>query len=305
MRGIARNITDRRQAEAAVIEKSQELEKALQELKQAQLQMVQNEKMATLGNLVAGVAHEVNNPIGFLKGSISNAEDYIKDIFTHLELYQENYPQASEEIEDNAEEIDLEYLSEDLPKLLNSMKLATERIKDISISLRTFSRADTDKKTSFDIHAGIDSTILILKHRLKANEKRPEIEIIKNYAALPQVECFPGQLNQVFMNIISNAIYALRDKNAKQPAIIISTLLKNKQNIAISIKDNGIGINQSVLDKIFDPFFTTKPVGKGTGLGLSISYQIIVDKHDGIFNCKSLPNKGTEFSIEIPVKHTS
>ena len=311
LRGIARNITDRRQAEASVIEKSQELEKALQELKQAQLQMVQNEKMATLGNLVAGVAHEVNNPIGFLKGSISNAEDYIKDLFAHIECYQENYPNPEEEIEDNAEEIDLEYLTEDLPKLLSSMKLATERIKDISTSLRTFSRADTSEKIACNIHEGIDSTILILKYRLKANDKRPTIEIIKQYGKLPPVKCFLGQLNQVFMNIIANAIDALdtvsqgktfSEIQENQHKIIITTKVSDDNNtVLISLGDNGSGMPESVKERIFDNLFTTKEVGKGTGLGLAIAKQIVEETHNGKLSCNSIVGEGTEFLIELPV----
>ncbi|MEO0840612.1 MAG: AAA family ATPase [Cyanobacteria bacterium J06643_5] len=311
LRGIARDITDRKQAEAAVINKSQELEKTLQELKQTQLQMVQNEKMATLGNLVAGVAHEVNNPIGFLTGSISNAEDYIKDLFAHIECYQENYPSPEEEVIENAEEIDLEYLSEDLPKLLNSMKLATERIKDISTSLRTFSRADTSKKVACNIHKGIDSTILILKYRLKANDKRPAIEVIKNYGELPQVKCFLGQLNQVFMNIIANAIDALdivsegklySEIQDNPHKIIITTKVSEDNNtVLISFKDNGSGIPESVKERIFDNLFTTKGVGKGTGLGLAIAKQIVEETHNGEISCNSTVGEGTEFTIKLPI----
>ncbi|MEM6751848.1 MAG: AAA family ATPase [Cyanobacteria bacterium P01_C01_bin.38] len=309
--GISRNITDRKQAEEAVIQKSNELEKALQELNQAQLQMVQNEKMATLGNLVAGVAHEVNNPIGFLKGSINNAEDYLKDIFGHLELYQENYPNPEEEVADNAEDIDLEFISEDLPKLLNSMRVATERIKDISTSLRTFSRADTSKKVACNIHEGIDSTILILKYRLKANEKRPGIEIIKKYGKVPPLECFLGQLSQVFMNIIANAIDALdtfgegktyAEIEANPHKITIQTELISEENtVLIRIKDNGSGIPESVRERIFDNLFTTKGVGKGTGLGLAIARAIVEETHGGKLTCNSVVSEGTEFVIELPI----
>ncbi len=309
--GITRNITDRKQAESAVIEKSKELEKAVKELKQAQLQMVQNEKMATLGNLVAGVAHEVNNPIGFLKGSISNAEEYIKDLFTHIECYQENYPNPEEEVIENAEDIDLEYLIEDLPKLLNSMRLATERIKDISTSLRTFSRADTSEKVACNIHEGIDSTILILKYRLKANEKRPAIEIIKKYGDLPPIKCFLGQLNQVFMNIVANAIDALdtvsegktfAEIQANPHKITIQTeLITDENTVLIRIKDNGSGMPESVRERIFDNLFTTKGVGKGTGLGLAIAQQIIEETHDGKIICNSVVGEGTEFAIELPI----
>ena len=273
--------------------------------------MVQNEKMATLGNLVAGVAHEVNNPIGFLTGSISNAEDYIKDLFAHIECYQENYPNPEEEIEENAEEIDLEYLSKDLPKLLNSMKLATERIKDISTSLRTFSRADTSEKVACNIHEGIDSTILILKYRLKANDKRPAIEVIKNYGELPQIKCFLGQLNQVFMNIVANAIDALdtvsegktfSEIQENPHKIIITTKVSDDNNtVLISFKDNGSGIPELVKERIFDNLFTTKGVGKGTGLGLAIAKQIVEETHNGEISCNSTIGKGTEFLIELPI----
>ena len=305
------DITARKQAESAVIEKSEELETALQELKQAQLQMVQNEKMATLGNLVAGVAHEVNNPIGFLKGSIHNAEEYIQDLFAHIECYQEHYPNPEEEVNEHAEDIDLEFLTEDLPKLLDSMRLATERIKDISTSLRTFSRADASQKVACNIHEGIDSTILILKYRLKANDKRPAIEIIKEYGKLPPIKCFLGQLNQVFMNILANAIDALDtaiqgktfaeiEKNPHK--ITINTKLYTENNmVLISIKDNGPGISETVQSRIFDNLFTTKGVGKGTGLGLAIAKQIIEETHGGKLTCNSTLGQGTEFAIELPI----
>ncbi|MBV6627592.1 MAG: AAA family ATPase [Rivularia sp. (in: Bacteria)] len=311
MIGITRNITDRIKAEAAVIEKSQELENALQELKQAQLQMVQNEKMATLGNLVAGVAHEVNNPIGFLEGSISNAEEYFQDLFAHIECYQETYPNPAEEVIENAEDIDLEYISEDLPKLLDSMKFATGRITDISNSLRTFSRADTSQKVACNIHEGIDSTILILKYRLKANDKRPTIEIIKDYGELPQVRCFLGQLNQVFMNIIANAIDVLdtvcEDKTfaeiqANPHQIAIKTeFINEKDAVLVSVKDNGSGMLESVRERIFDNLFTTKGVGKGTGLGLAIAKQIVEETHHGKLICNSVVGEGTEFVLELPI----
>ena len=305
------DISDRKKAQEALVQKSQELEKTLQELKQAQLQMVQNEKMATLGNLVAGVAHEVNNPIGFLKGSISNAEEYIQDLFAHIECYQENYPNPEEEVIESAEEIDLEFLSEDLPKLLDSMQVATERITEISNSLRTFSRADTSQKVACNIHEGIDSTILILKYRLKANDKRPAIEIIKNYGNLPLVKCFLGQLNQVFMNIIANAIDALDMTNQGKTfaeieanphkITIITELLTDTNLVIIKIKDNGPGMTESIREHIFDNLFTTKGVGKGTGLGLAIAKQIVEETHDGKISCNSTLGQGTEFIIELPV----
>ena len=285
---------------------------ALKDLQQAQTQLVQSEKMSALGNLVAGVAHEINNPVGFIDGNLNYAEEYIQNLIHHLKLYEQHYPEPKPEIEENAETIDLDFLLEDLPKMIDSMKLGTDRIQNISTSLRTFSRADTEKKTSFDIHAGIDSTILILKHRQKANEKRPEIEVIKNYGNLPHIECFPGQLNQVFMNLLANAIDALDDYNCgrsfeeikEQPnQITISTEeLAEKNQIAIHIQDNGPGIPEDIKKQIFDHLFTTKGVGNGTGLGLSIARQIVEDKHQGSLECISTVGKGTEFIIRIPIR---
>ncbi|BAY82450.1 response regulator receiver sensor signal transduction histidine kinase [Calothrix parasitica NIES-267] len=295
----------------ALEQRTSELDEILNKLQQAQLQMVQNEKMATLGNLVAGVAHEVNNPIGFLKGSIRNAEEYIQDLFAHIECYQENYPNPKEEVNEHAEDIDLEYLSGDLPKLLNSMTLATERITNISNSLRTFSRADTSEKVACNIHEGINSTILILKYRLKANDKRPAIEIIKEYGELPLIKCFLGQLNQVFMNIIANAIDAVdtvsQGKNfseieANPYKITIKTeVCKDADTVLFSIKDNASGMPESVKKRVFDNLFTTKGVGKGTGLGLAIAKQIIEETHNGKLSCNSTLGKGTEFRIELPI----
>jgi len=300
----------RKLAEAQLQQKAQELETALQNLQQAQLKMIQNEKMSALGNLVAGVAHEMNNPLGFIAASIKQAQPTIADIVEHLKLYQESFPNKSDEIIDHAEEIDLEYSLQDIPKMLDSMTIACDRLKNISTSLRTFSRADKDYKVTFDIHEGIDSTILILKHRLKANEQHPAIEVITKYGNLPQIECFPGQLNQVFMNILANAIDALEESNsgrsfedikANPNCITITTSVENNF-VKIAIADNGQGISESVKQKIFDHLFTTKAVGKGTGLGLAIAHQIIVEKHGGSIECNSSPGQGTEFAIFIPVR---
>ena len=280
-----------------------------EQLAQSQLQVVQNEKMATLGNLVAGVAHEVNNPIGFLNGSITNAKDYLKDLFEYLETYQSQQP-PNAVVKEIGDEIDLDFLQADLPKLLDSMKAATDRIKGISTSLRTFSRADTENKVSANIHEGLNSTLLILKYRLKANENRPAIEIIQNYEAVLAIDCFPGQLNQVFMNILANAIdmfdemaqhttFAALEK-AAQKLTIKTENLTEQQAIAIRISDNGKGMSDEVRSRIFDPLFTTKEVGQGTGLGLAIARKIIVETHRGSLSVVSEIGQGTEFCIQLP-----
>ncbi|MEH2238281.1 ATP-binding sensor histidine kinase, partial [Nostoc sp.] len=314
--GTTINISDlyeelrlRKQAESALTEKSQVLETALEDLQQAQLQIVQSEKMSALGNLVAGVAHEMNNPLGFISASLKQAKPTVADIVEHLKLYQSSLPNPSDEITDHAEEIDLDYTLEDLPKAIDSMVMACDRLKNISTSLRTFSRADKDYKVPFNIHEGIDSTILILKHRLKANEQRPAIEVISNYGNLPKIECFPGQLNQVFMNILANAIDALDESNTGRNfeeiktnpnRIIIKTSLKN-EGVKIAIADNAKGMDESVKQKIFDHLFTTKAVGKGTGLGLAIARQIVEQTHGGKLSFNSVLGEGTEFIIEIPL----
>ncbi len=288
----------------------QQVQQALQNLQQAQLQIVQSEKMSALGNLVAGVAHEMNNPLGFIAASLQQAKPLFNDIIEHLKLYQETLPSPSEKILDHAEEIDLDYSLEDLPKMIDSMTMACDRLKNISTSLRTFSRSDKDYKVLFNIHEGIDSTILILKHRLKANAQRPAIEVITDYGNLPPFECFPGQLNQVFMNILANAIDALDESSMSRSLaeiqalpnqITIKTLGENQQ-VKIFITDNGIGMSESVKHKIFDHLFTTKGVGKGTGLGLAIARQIVLEKHGGAIEFYSNLGQGTEFLITLPIK---
>ncbi|BAY65681.1 two-component hybrid sensor and regulator [Calothrix brevissima NIES-22] len=287
----------------------QKVQQTLEDLQQVQLQIVQSEKMSALGNLVAGVAHEMNNPLGFISASLKQAKPTIADISEHLKLYQQTLPHPTEEIIEHAAEIDLDYIQEDLPKMIDAMVMACDRLKNISTSLRTFSRADKDYKVPFNIHEGIDSTILILKHRLKANEQRPAIEVVIDYGNLPRVECFPGQLNQVFMNILANAIDALEEANngrsfaeilANPNQINIKTSLQGKQ-VKISIADNAQGMSAEVKQQIFDHLFTTKAVGKGTGLGLAIARQIVVDKHAGLLECNSSLGKGTEFIIQIPI----
>ncbi|MHC5772414.1 MAG: AAA family ATPase [Nostoc sp.] len=285
----------------------QQAGQALQDLQQAHLQIVQSEKMSALGNLVAGVAHEMNNPLGFISASLQQAKPSFADIVEHLKLYQSSFPNPGDEIIDHAQEIDLDYSLEDLPKIIDSMTMACDRLKNISTSLRTFSRADKDYKVPFNIHEGIDSTILILKHRLKANEQRPAIEVITDYGNFPQVDCFPGQLNQVFMNILANAIDALDESNtgrsfkeikANPNRITIKTSLEN-EGVKIAIADNGKGMNESVKQKIFDHLFTTKDVGKGTGLGLAIAKSIVEETHSGKLSFNSVLGEGTEFVIEM------
>ena len=282
---------------------------ALAQLKHSQLNTIQSEKMAALGSLVAGVAHEINNPIGFLNGSISNAQSYLQDLLAHIALYQKHYPEPNEVIQEDREDIDLEFIEEDFPKLLNSMQGATDRVKGISTSLRTFSRADTEHKVSANLNEGIDSTLLILKYRLKANESRPAIEVLRDYCDMTDVECFPGQLNQVFMNILANAIDAINEVSEgrsfaeleKHPHCIKVRTKVEQSNLTISISDNGPGIPEPVKTRIFDHLFTTKAVGKGTGLGLAISRQIVVDNHGGSLSVTSGQGQGTTFLIRLPI----
>ena len=287
--------------------KNERLRQALQELQTTQTQLIQSEKMSSLGEMVAGIAHEINNPINFIHGNLSYASEYVEDLLDLATVCQREYQNSSATIAEKIEEIDLDFLAEDLPKLLNSMKVGTSRIRDIVLSLRNFSRLDEAEMKPVDIHEGIDNTLMILQHRLKAKSDREEIEVIQKYAEMPEINCYAGQLNQVFMNILSNAIDALEeqimgeDSQLTNPQICISTELIEESTVRIIIADNGIGMPEEVQQKIFDPFFTTKPVGSGTGLGLSISYQVIVEKHKGQLSCNAVPGEGTEFVITIPV----
>ncbi|MBD2041954.1 PAS domain S-box protein [Microcoleus sp. FACHB-672] len=295
------------EAARAAREQAQQLQQAMKALQQTQAQLIQTEKMSSLGQMVAGVAHEINNPVSFIYGNVDPAMEYIEDLLNLVELYRQSYPKPLPVIQDEIEAIDLEFLKEDLPKLLSSMKVGAERIRQIVLSLRNFSRLDEAQMKSVDIHEGLDNTLLILQNRLKAKGAMSEIQVVKEYGTLPPVHCFAGQLNQVFMNILANAIDALEmDRKLGNalvmPAIRIHTGLLNGQRVEIRISDNGPGMSQDVKQRVFDPFFTTKPVGAGTGLGLSISYQIVVDKHGGELSCVSAPGEGTEFIIDLPVQ---
>ncbi|MFN6498105.1 MAG: response regulator [Nostoc sp. DedQUE01] len=277
-------------------------------LEQAQMQLVQQEKLSMLGQLVAGVAHEMNNPISCIISNIHPAQEYVADLTEILQLCQQNYSQLPPLIQDAIAQTDLEFILEDLPKLLNSMQVSTQRIKDISVSLRNFARTDTSGKIKFDVHEGLNDTLLILRHRLKGVGQRPEIQIIKKYASLPKVECYPGQLNQVFMNILANAVDALEDiwqegKRVNDSLTInICTEVCSPNYVTIRICDNGIGMTEEVRQQIFNYLFTTKTVGKGTGLGLAIANQIVVEKHGGAIQVNSTLNQGTEFAIVLPLQ---
>ena len=305
--GVATDITVRKEAEIKLQQQAEYLENTLNKLQRTQAQLIQSEKMSSLGNMVAGIAHEVNNPVNFIHANLTPACEYSKNLLRLVELYQQYYPNPPKEIEEQIEDIDLDFVKEDLMKLLQSMRVGTERIREIVLSLRNFSRLDEAEFKRVNIHEGIESTLMILQNRLKAKPEHPEISVIKEYGKLPFVECYPGQLNQVFMNIFANSIDALEESFIKKkeqkinPQICICTEIVNGKWIVIRIADNGFGIPLEILSKLFDPFFTTKDVGKGTGLGLSISYQIVVDKHGGKLSCHSILGQGAEFVIEIPV----
>ncbi|MBD2502622.1 PAS domain-containing sensor histidine kinase [Anabaena azotica] len=306
MVGTALDITKRKQAEIKLQQQAEDLENTLRKLQRTQTQLIHSEKMSSIGNMVAGIAHEINNPVNFIHGNLIPACEYAQDLLRLVELYQLHFPYPPEEIQELIIDIDLDFLKEDLVKLLQSMQVGTERIREIVLSLRNFSRLDEAEFKQVDIHEGIDSTIMILHNRLKAKSDHPEIVVIKDYGDLPKIDCYPGQLNQVFMNLLSNAIDALEESVSRgrllgnTPKISIRSEVVNNW-VRITIADNGVGIPQEILTKLFDPFFTTKSVGKGTGLGLSISYQIVVDRHNGKLSCNSTLGQGAEFVIEIPI----
>jgi signal transduction histidine kinase len=298
-------------------QKNTELQNAMQLLKSQQMQLIQAEKMSGLGQLMAGIAHEINNPVNFIHGNLDHLTVYTQDLLELIQLYQNYYPD-SPKIQHRMHAIDLNFLQEDVSKILQSLQLGTTRIREIVLSMRTFSRMDEAGYKITDIHQGIDSTLLILQHRLKARDNQPEITVVKNYGILPEIECYPGQLNQVFMNILTNAIDAIDASRLEVTQtdfcgrttvsqITITTLVTQSaagqpDSVIITIADNGCGIPEAIQAQIFDPFFTTKPVGQGTGLGMSISYQIIADKHHGKLTCHSQPGVGTAFTILLPVQ---
>jgi signal transduction histidine kinase len=298
--------------EQQVTERTAALSQALENLQRSQLQLVQSEKMSSIGQLMAGIAHEINNPVGFIGGNLSLAQEGFADLIEHLQLYQTEFPELNEKISAHAEEIDLEFLLTDLPNLTKSLRIGCDRIKDISTSLRTFSRSDTAHRVSFNIRDGLESTLMLLRHRLKSVDRRPEIQVIKEYGDLSLVDCYAGQLNQVFMNLLVNAIDALQAAHANgtlsadhKPTIVIRTEWvkgesQSDDKVLIRIRDNGLGIPPQLQPQIFESLFTTKPVGQGTGLGLSISRQIIEEKHGGKLTFTSSP-EGTEFVIELAV----
>ncbi len=301
-------------SEASLENQSRALEHTLTDLKRTQTQLIQAEKMSSLGQLVAGVAHEINNPVNFIHGNLTHVREYAQALLRLLQLYEQHYPKPAPAIQAEAEAVDLEFLQADLLKTLDSMKMGTDRIRQMVLSLRNFSRMDEAEVKGVDIHEGIDCTLMLLQSRLQAKAKQRAIQVVKAYGPLPTVSCYAGQLNQVFMNLLSNAIDALEatevpeatplttEEPHRQPTLYIHTAVADEHHIQIRIADNGVGMPAAVQSRIFDPFFTTKAVGKGTGMGLAISYQIVTERHQGHLHCTSTPGQGTEFVIEIPLQ---
>jgi signal transduction histidine kinase len=302
---VQENVADRQAIAAALQAKTQYLEQALKNLQQARTQMVQAEKMSSLGQLVAGVAHEINNPVNFIYGNLKYANDYIDDLLGLLNQYRNAYPQPPALIQATIDTIDLDYLLADLPRLFGSMKVGADRIREIVLSLRNFSRLDESEYKQADLHQGIESTLMILQNRIKSQEHWPGVQITPKFGELPLIPCFAGSLNQVFMNLLANAIDALEEAytlgQITQPEIRIHTAIVDDM-VHLRFEDNGPGIPAAVRERLFDPFFTTKPVGKGTGMGLAISYQIICEQHHGSLSVQSIAGEGTTFTIQIPLQ---
>jgi signal transduction histidine kinase len=309
---IQNSFTQLEQTNSELAAQTQTLEQTLVDLKQSQVQLIQSEKLSSLGQLVAGIAHEINNPVSFIYGNLQPANQYIQDLLELLALYQQEYT-ASETIAKKSKQMDLDYVIEDLPKLWTSLKVGADRIRDIVLSLRNFSRTDEAALKAVNLHDGIDSTLMILRNRWKAQDFRPQIEIIKSYGELPLVECYAGQINQVLMNILVNAIDALDERDGKrgfsdceaEPSTIWISTRVEAERVQVTIADNGTGMSETTKERLFEPFYTTKPIGKGTGLGMSISYQIITERHRGRLQCESTLGEGTKFVIEIPVSQSS
>ncbi|MBW4465014.1 MAG: ATPase [Pegethrix bostrychoides GSE-TBD4-15B] len=302
---------ERQLTEQALKQQNLRLEEALMQLKQTQVQLIHAEKMSSLGNMVAGIAHEINNPISFIHGNLDHAHQYFDNLLKLIQLYQQEYPQPHPVIQDELETLDFDFIQTDLKQLFRSMQAGSQRIGEIVQSCRNFSRLDESTSKFADIHEGLESVLIIVEGRLQSSELSSRIEVVKEYGDLPQIYCFPAQLNQVFLNLLNNAIDALKEADQKRTldesvaninTIRIRTVLTAEQQIEISISDNGLGISNETQSKVFDPFFTTKPVGKGTGLGLSISYQIITDLHRGAIEVDSHSGQGTTFTIRLPIE---
>lgn len=297
-----------RSLEQQVCDRTAELHQALQDLQAAQVQLIHGEKMSALGQLVAGIAHEINNPVNFIYGNLQPAEGYITDLLELIDLFCEEFPALTLTLRDRIDQIDLDFVREDLPSLMRSMHVGTERIRNLVLSLRNFSRLDEAAVKSVDLHEGIESTLVILHNRLKLKPNATAVAVVKHYGSLPSIQCYPSQLNQVFMNLLSNALDALEDglvtgklAGDHGPEVRITTRVVGDR-VEVAIADNGPGIPEAIQTKIFDAFFTTKPVNKGTGLGLSISHQIVTDLHGGRLRCHSQPGQGTELIIDLPLQ---
>lgn len=296
---LSKAVREAQQSEQALQIRSEELECALADVRAMQSRLLTAEKMSALGVLVAGVAHEINNPVSFIYGNLEHAQQYMEDLLRVVSFYQTVHLENSHGVKDCIDANELEFVKEDLPKVMASMRMGAERIREIVLSLRTFSRTDEAEYKQVDLHTGLESTLVILGHRLKASAGSAEIRVIKSYGELPQVACYAGQMNQVFMNILTNAIDALKEADVRQPQIEIATRRHNHQAI-IEISDNGPGVPSEIQEKIFDPFFSTKPVGKGTGLGMALSYQIVVEKHRGRLQYDA-NREGATFVIHLPL----